>query len=52
MMMQLESFGKWNKEDVRQLEVIDLVCLVYEIVKRAGYKMSRVLKYYMEAMGK
>ena len=50
-MMQLESFGKWKNEEVRQLEVIDLVCLVYEIVKGAGYKMSRVLEYYMEAMG-
>ena len=35
MMMQLEFFGKWNKEEVRQLEVNDLVWIVDENVKRA-----------------
>ena len=28
MMMQLQFFGKWNKEDVRQLGVNDLVWIV------------------------
>ena len=35
MMMQLQFFGKWNKEEVRQLEVNDLVWIVDENVKRA-----------------
>ena len=44
MMMQLEFFGKWIKEEVRQLEVNDLVWIVDENVKRAHYKMGRVLE--------
>ena len=46
MMMQLQFFGKWNKEEVRQLEVNDLVWIVDENVKRAHYKMGRVLEVY------
>ena len=46
MMMQLQFFGKWNKEDVRQLEVNDLVWIVHENVKRAHYKMGRVLEVF------
>ena len=44
MMMQLQLFGKWNKEEIRQLEVNDLVWIVDEIVTRAHYKMGRVLE--------
>ena len=40
MMMQLQIFGKWKKEDVRQLEVNDLVSIEDENVKRAHYKMG------------
>ena len=46
MMMQLQFFGKWNKEEIRQLEVNDLVWIVDENVKRAHYKMGRVSKVY------
>ena len=46
MMMQLDSFEKWNKEDVRQLEVNDLVWIEDENVKRAHYKMGRVVEVY------
>ena len=46
MMMQLQFFGKWNKEEIRQLEVNDLVRIVDEKVKRAHYKMGRVLEVY------
>ena len=46
MMMQLQFFGKWNKEEIRQLEVNDLVWIVDENVKRAHYKMGRVLEVY------
>ena len=46
MMMQLESFGKWKKEEVRQLEVNDLVWIVDENVERAHYVMGRVLEVY------
>ena len=46
MMMQLQFFGKWNKEDVRQLGVNDLVWIVDENVKRAHYKMDRELEVY------
>ena len=35
MMMRLECFGKWNKEDVAQQEVNDLAWIEYENVKRA-----------------
>ena len=47
-MMQLQFFGKWNKEDVRQLGVNDLVW----IVKRAHYKMARVLEVCHESDGR
>ena len=46
MMMQLQFFGNWNKEEVRQFEVNDLVWIVDENVKRAHYKMVRVLEVY------
>ena len=52
MMMQLQFFGKWNKEEIRQLEVNDLVWIVDENVKRAHYKMSRVLGVYHESDGR
>ena len=35
---------KWNKDDVRQLKVNDLVWVVDENVKRSNYKMARVLE--------
>ena len=43
-MMQLQLFRKWNKEEIRQLEVNDLVWIVDENVRRAHYKMGRVLE--------
>ena len=52
MMMQLQFFGKWNKEDVRQLGVNDLVWIVDENVKRAHYKMGRVLEVYHGSDGR
>ena len=52
VMMRQESFGKWNKEEVRQLEVNDLVWIVDENVKRAHYKMSRVLDVYHGSDGR
>ena len=52
MIKQLEFFGEWNKEEVRQLEVDDLVWKVDENVKRAQYKMARVLKVYHESDGR
>ena len=51
MMMQLQFFGKWNKEEVRQLEVNDLVWIVDENVKRVHYKMGRVLEVYHRSDG-
>ena len=36
--------NKWNKDDVRQLKVNDLVWIVDENVKRSNYKMARVLE--------
>ena len=52
MMMQLEFFGKWNKEEIRQLEVNDLVWKVDENVKRAHYKMAKVLEVYHGSDGR
>ena len=52
MMMQLHFFGKWNKEDVRQLGVNDLVWIVDENVKRADYKTGRVLEVYHGSDGR
>ena len=52
MMMQLQFFGKWIKEEVRQLEVNDLVWIVDENVKRAHYKMGRVLEVYHGSDGR
>ena len=49
MMMQLQFFGKWIKEEVRQLEVNDLVWIVDDNVKRAHYKTSRVLEVYQKS---
>ena len=51
-MMQLQFFGKWNKEEIRQLEVNDLVWIVDENVKRAHYKMGRVLEVYHGSDGR
>ena len=36
--------NKWNKDDVRQLKVNDLVWVVDENVKRSNYKMARVFE--------
>ena len=52
MMMQLEFFGKWQKEEIRQLEVNDLVWIVDENVKRAHHKMGRVLEVYHGSDGR
>ena len=52
MMMQLQFFGKWNKEEIRQLEVNDLVWIVDENMKRAHYKMGRVLEVYHGSDGR
>ena len=41
---QWNERSKWNKEEVRQLELNDLVWIVDEYVKRAHYKMGRVLE--------
>ena len=46
VMMQRDSFGKCIKEEVRQVEVNDLVWIVDEKVKRAHYKMGIVLEVY------
>ena len=52
MMMQLQFFGKWNKEEIRQLEVNDLVWIVDQNVKRAHYKMGRVLEVFHGSDGR
>ena len=52
MMMQLQFFGKWKNEEVRQLEVNDLVWIVDDNVKRAHYKMNRVLEVYHGSDGR
>ena len=49
---QWNERSKWNKEEVRQLEVNDLVWIVDENVKRAQYKMGRVLEVYHESDGR
>ena len=51
-MMQLEFFGKWKNEEVRQLEVNDLVWIVDENVKRAHYKMAGVLEVFHGSDGR
>ena len=50
--MQRDSFGKSIKEGFRQLEVNDLVWIVDENVKRAHYKMGRVLEVYHGSHGR
>ena len=52
VMMQRDTFGKCTKEGVRQLEVNDLVWIVNENVKRAQYKMGRVLEVYHGSDGR
>ena len=52
VMMRQDSFGKWIKEEVRQLEVNDLVWIVDDNVKRAHYKMGRVLEGYHGSDGR
>ena len=52
VMMQRDSFGKCIKEEVRQLEVNDLVWIVDENVKRAHYKMGRVLEVFHGSDGR
>ena len=49
---QWNERSKWNKEEVRQLEVNDFVCMVDENVKRAHYKMGRVLEVYHGSDGR
>ena len=49
---QWNERSKWNKEEVRQLEVNDLVWIVDEHVKRAHYKMGRVLEVYHGSDGR
>ena len=51
-MTRFESFRKWIKEDVAQQEVNDLAWIVDEIVKRAHYKMGRVLGVYRGSDGR
>ena len=36
--------NKWNKDDVRQLKINDLVWVVHENVKRSNYKTARYWK--------
>ena len=43
---QWNERSKWNEEEVRQLEVNDLVWIVDENVKRAHYKMGRMIEVY------
>ena len=52
IMTRLESFGKWNKEDAAQQEVNDWVWIVNENVKRAHYKMGRLLKVHHGSDGR
>ena len=52
VMMQRDYFGKCIKEEFRQLEVNDLVWIVDENVKRAHYKMGRVLDVYQGSDGR
>ena len=52
MMMQLQFIGKWKNEEIRQLEVNDLVWIVDENVKRARYKMARLLEVYHGSNGR
>ena len=52
VMMQRDSFGKCIKERVRQLEVNDWVWIVDESVKKAHYKMNRVLEVYHGSDGR
>ena len=52
VMMQRDSFGKCIKEGVRKLEVNDLVWIADENVKRAHYKMGRVLEVYHGSDGR
>ena len=49
---QWNERSKWSKEEVRQLQVKDLVWIVYENVKRAHYKMGRVLEVYHGSDGR
>ena len=49
---QWNERSKWNKEEVRQLEVNDLVLILDENVKRAHYKMGRVLEVYHGSDGR
>ena len=52
VMMQRDYFGKCIKEEFRQLEVNDLVWIVDDNVKRAHYKMGRVLEVYHGSDGR
>ena len=52
VMMQRDYFGKCVKEEFRQLEVNDLVWIVDDNVKRAHYKMGRVLDVYHGSDGR
>ena len=52
VMMRQDSFGKWIKEEVRQLEVNDLVRIMDENIEKAYYKMGRVLEVYHGSDGR
>ena len=52
VVMRQDSFGKWIKEEVRQLEVNDLVRIMDENMKKAYYKMGRVLEVYHGSDGR
>ena len=52
VMMQHDYFGKCIKEEFRQLEVNDLVWIVDDNVKRAHYKMGRVLEVFHGSDGR
>ena len=44
--------NKWNEDDVRQLKVNDLVCVVDANVKRSNYKIVRVLEVHEGSVGR
>ena len=44
--------NKWNKDDVRQLKVNDLVWVVNESVKRSQYQMAEVLEVQESSDGR
>ena len=49
---QWNERSKWNKEEVRQLEVNDFVWIVDENVKRAHFKIGKVVEVYHGSDGR